>query len=103
MKVSCLSHYSLCLSIGIAMLAGCGGSQPPIGAPGATRQNSALAARTTSSNYKVLYSFGALPTEREHPPFGTVFAVTKSVKAMVLHRFGGGLRTAQTRTPDSPI
>ena len=33
MKVSSLNRYSLCLSIGIAILAGCGGSQPLIGAP----------------------------------------------------------------------
>jgi CRISPR-associated endonuclease Cas1 len=35
MKVSELSRYALCVSIAVAMLAGCGGSQPPIGAPGA--------------------------------------------------------------------
>ncbi|MGB8908925.1 MAG: choice-of-anchor tandem repeat GloVer-containing protein [Candidatus Cybelea sp.] len=45
------------LAVTIA-LAACGGSQPPIGAPGAL---SALAARTNSKNYKVLYSFGAVP------------------------------------------
>ena len=33
MKVSELSRYALCISIAVAMLAGCGGSQPPIGAP----------------------------------------------------------------------
>ncbi|MGA8097418.1 MAG: hypothetical protein WB810_02035, partial [Candidatus Cybelea sp.] len=37
--------YLLCLSIGIAMLAGCGGSQLPIGAPGAAMQSRELAAR----------------------------------------------------------
>ncbi len=31
-----LARYAL--SIGVAMLAGCGGSQPPIGAPGAMPQ-----------------------------------------------------------------
>jgi hypothetical protein len=34
MKVSGLSRYSLCLSIGIAMLAGCGGSRPELSMPG---------------------------------------------------------------------
>ena len=33
MKVSGLGRYAFCVSIGVAMLAGCGGSQPPIGAP----------------------------------------------------------------------
>lgn len=35
MKVSRISRYALCASISIAMLAGCGGSEPAIGAPGA--------------------------------------------------------------------
>ena len=60
MKVSGLSRHSLCLSVGIAMLAGCGGSQPFIGVPGGVPQTSALVARATSSNYKVVHSFGAL-------------------------------------------
>ena len=50
------------LSIGAAALfAGCGGLQPPIGAPGAMPRVSELAARTNSKSYKVLYSFGASP------------------------------------------
>jgi uncharacterized repeat protein (TIGR03803 family) len=43
------------------MLAACGGSQPPISAPGAMPQTLALAPRTNSSNYKVVYSFGTPP------------------------------------------
>jgi hypothetical protein len=39
MKVSDFSRYALSVSIA-AMLAGCGGSQPPIGAPGAMPQSS---------------------------------------------------------------
>jgi hypothetical protein len=35
MKISHLSSYALSGCIAAAMLAGCGGSQPPIGAPGA--------------------------------------------------------------------
>jgi hypothetical protein len=39
MKVSEFSRYALCVGIAVAMLAGCGGSQPPIGAPGAMPQS----------------------------------------------------------------
>jgi hypothetical protein len=46
MKVSGLGRYPFCVSIGVAMLAGCGGSQPPIGAPGALSQ------RLTDSNLR---------------------------------------------------
>ena len=35
MKISDFSRYVLCSCVATAMLAGCGGSQPPIGAPGA--------------------------------------------------------------------
>ena len=42
----------------LVLLAGCGGSQPPIGAPGTMPQTSSLEAHTNSVNYKVLYSFG---------------------------------------------
>lgn len=37
MKVSGISRYALCASMSVAMLAGCGGSQPPIGAAPAER------------------------------------------------------------------
>ena len=43
MKVSGISRYVLCASMSIALLAGCGGSQPPIGALGAMQQTSAIA------------------------------------------------------------
>jgi hypothetical protein len=32
MKVSIISRYVLCAGMSIALLAGCGGSEPPIGA-----------------------------------------------------------------------
>ena len=37
-----LGRYALCGAVAAALLAGCGGSQPPIGAPGAMPQSSAL-------------------------------------------------------------
>jgi DNA-binding beta-propeller fold protein YncE len=43
MKFSDFSRYALTSCIAAALLGGCGGSQPPIGAPGATSQTSALA------------------------------------------------------------
>ena len=43
MKVSVISRYVLCASTSIAFLAGCGGSQPPIGAPGAVSQDRPIA------------------------------------------------------------
>ena len=56
-----LSHYAISSCVAAALLAGCGGSQPPIGVPGAMPQASALASRTAGTNYKVVYSFGAIP------------------------------------------
>jgi uncharacterized repeat protein (TIGR03803 family) len=112
MKVSGLSRHSLCLSVGIAMLAGCGGSQPFIGVPGAVPQTSALVARATSSNYKVVHSFGALNDGTVpaaslidvggtlygttwgggiYHSSGTVFSVTPRGVEKVLHSFGSGI------------
>ena len=52
MKVSGLSRHSLCLSIGMATLAGCGGSQPPIGAPGAMSQSVTRSCVTDQQVYR---------------------------------------------------
>ena len=41
-----LSRYALSSCVAAAMLAGCGGSQPPIGAPVAMPQSRAIAQRT---------------------------------------------------------
>jgi uncharacterized repeat protein (TIGR03803 family) len=94
------------------LLAGCGGS-PPIGAPGVMPQASALAARTDSTNYRVVYSFSGAP-DGQNPQAaliavgralygttayggshdysslgaGTVFRVTPNGKENVLHDFG---------------
>jgi hypothetical protein len=45
MKSSFLSSYTLSACAAAAVLAGCGGSQPPIGAPGAKPQASRIATR----------------------------------------------------------
>jgi uncharacterized repeat protein (TIGR03803 family) len=61
-KVKTFNFSRVALSIGaVALLAACGGSQPPIGAPGAMPQASAHAASINSANYKVVYSFEAPP------------------------------------------
>lgn len=110
------------LSIGAApVFAGCGvlrqaqDDTPPIGARSAMPQISALAARTNSKNYKVLYSFGA-PPDGNYPHSdligtggtfygttfagganycgssrcGTVFSITTGGAEKVLHSFGNG-------------
>jgi len=64
-KMQAINRFAL--SVGVAaFLASCGGSQPPIAAPGAIPQTSAFAAHANGSNYKILYSFGAAP-DGENP------------------------------------
>jgi hypothetical protein len=46
MKSLDFGRYALCNCVVAAMLTGCGGSQPPIGAPGAMPQDSAIARHT---------------------------------------------------------
>jgi hypothetical protein len=45
MKSLGFGRYALCSCVAAAMLAGCGGSQPPIGAPGAMPQSRTVATR----------------------------------------------------------
>src|SRR5579862_5268720 len=47
MKVSTSSRSALCASIAAALLAACGGSQPPIGAPGAMPQGHVVTTQAT--------------------------------------------------------
>ena len=48
MKSFGLGKYALSVGVAAALLAGCAGSQPPIGAPGAMPQTSALATHADS-------------------------------------------------------
>ena len=113
-----LALSALTVSLAVALLVGCGGSQPPIGVPGALPQTSALAARVNRTHYKLLYSFGA-PPDGNYPTAnlidvggtlygttvaggsnscpttsyqgcGTVFSVTLGGAEKVLYNFGGG-------------
>jgi uncharacterized repeat protein (TIGR03803 family) len=105
-----LSRFTLAMSVGVPLLAACGGSQPLIGAPGAMPQALALAARTHSPSYKVLHSFSGLgdgyypaaglidingtlygtTTSGGAYRNGTVFSITQDGKEKVLHSFGKG-------------
>jgi uncharacterized repeat protein (TIGR03803 family) len=113
MDRSNLSCGTLSVCVAAALFAGCSGSQPPIGVPGAMPQTSALGAPSSSTNYKVIYSFGAPPdgnnpeaslidvdgtlygTTSEGGSYscpeglcGTVFSVTLDGTEKVLHSFG---------------
>lgn len=60
MRTLGLSRYALAIGVSAALLAGCGGSQPPIGGPGATPQGRSVAesARKASSSADTLiYAF----------------------------------------------
>lgn len=101
----------------VALFIGCGGSQPPIAAPGGLQQAVAFSQRPDSTKYSVVYSFGAAPDgasprasvmevgDTFYGPTvfggpnicissvygcGTVFSVTPSGAENVLHSFGKG-------------
>jgi uncharacterized repeat protein (TIGR03803 family) len=102
-----LRHYAISSCV-TALLAGCGGSQPLIGAPGA------MARTLTSYSYQVLLRFGSSPhkSSRGRQPGGllnmegtfygvttsgggandgTVFSMSPAGEDKVLYRFRGGL------------
>jgi hypothetical protein len=66
------SRFALDIAVAAAILAGCGGSQPPIGAPGASLQNVKTTHGTTrrapSSSHTLVYSF-----ENDLGELGTLF------------------------------
>ncbi len=49
-----LSRYALAIGAATALLAGCGGSQPPIGAPGSMPQSQAIAAHAERGGSRML-------------------------------------------------
>ncbi|MBV9718382.1 MAG: hypothetical protein JOZ77_03630 [Candidatus Eremiobacteraeota bacterium] len=102
-----ITRCALCISAVVAFLAGCGGAQPPIGAPGTT------ANAATSSSYNVLLRFGSTPhrlSQGRRPggllnvagtfygttlggggfDEGTAYSLTPSGKDKILYRFRGG-------------
>jgi uncharacterized repeat protein (TIGR03803 family) len=106
MKLSeCRLSRAVSVSAAVVMLAGCGGSQPPIGAPGATLQ------AATSSTYTVLHHFNSRSTGPGWDPWaslldangtlygttfdggssgdGSVYSMNARGAATVLHAFSG--------------
>jgi uncharacterized repeat protein (TIGR03803 family) len=78
---SLLSRYALSSCAAAAMLTGCGGSQLPVRAPGATPQGHEMAAHANSTNYRIVYSFlgspdGGSPTARLIDVGGTLYGTT---------------------------
>jgi uncharacterized repeat protein (TIGR03803 family) len=62
MRTFALSRFALSTSVAAAFLAGCGGSQPPVGSPGARPQSSAIQPQprpTATPQYKVVFNFGS--------------------------------------------
>jgi uncharacterized repeat protein (TIGR03803 family) len=118
MKMLDSGRYTVSISVAAALLAGCGGSQPPIGAPGAMAQAPEVvhpaqpigsSTGNSSLSYRVLHSFGgsgdgSVPTaglinvkgslygttfSGGGSGEGTVFSITPSGTETVLHSFGG--------------
>jgi uncharacterized repeat protein (TIGR03803 family) len=84
MKVLELSRCALCVSIAAAILAGCGGSQPPLGSPGSIPQNRIILHGLSPSSYKVLHRFSlrgrapsALPITGLVNVNGTLYGTTR--------------------------
>lgn len=73
-----LGRGALSVCVAAALLAGCGGSQLPIGAPGALARGSELVARPNSARYKVVYSFanGIQPVAPLIDVGGTLYGTT---------------------------
>lgn len=115
MKILTSSRSVLWLSIAAALLAACGGSQPPIGVPGAVPQTRTVAqrfqhptlslARGTSTDgifpttrlvpingklYGTTSYGGAYCASRSFGGCGTVFSITTRGRETVLHSFGKG-------------
>jgi uncharacterized repeat protein (TIGR03803 family) len=111
MKLSDCTLARLAIGIGAATLfAGCGGSQLPIGAPGALPQSARITQRLApASSYRLVFRFhghnGGNPFAAlinvngtlygttyagGTNGYGTVFSITTSGKERVLHSFAGG-------------
>jgi uncharacterized repeat protein (TIGR03803 family) len=111
---------TLGFGVAVVLLGACSAAQSPIGAPGVTPQSSALAVRSNSTNYSVVYSFSGSPNGGEQPYAGlidvrgtlygttlsggkyttgnlggTVFSITPSGTENVLHDFGNGTDGSQ--------
>src|SRR5580692_3555580 len=122
-------RYALFCSVAAALLSGCSGSQPPIGAPFSASSTRLTAQRpATRGTFKVLYSFsgsadGGGPSglldvggtlygttysgglklcERKHSYCGTVFSVSTSGTQTQLYAFRGTARK-DGASPNAPL
>jgi uncharacterized repeat protein (TIGR03803 family) len=106
MRILGFGRHVLLSCVASAILAGCGGSQPPIGAPNAMPQGRA----SSSYGYKMLYSFGKAHDGQQPKGglidlngalygttygggrygAGTVFSMSTTGSEKVLHNFQGG-------------
>jgi uncharacterized repeat protein (TIGR03803 family) len=98
MRTLALGRFALSTSVAAALLAGCGGSQPPIGAPGAMP----VSARDASS-YRVAHRFGcshgaAYPVASLLAVNGTLYGTTPGADD-VCPRKDSGLGTVFTISP----
>jgi uncharacterized repeat protein (TIGR03803 family) len=117
MRTFALSRYALSISAAAVLLAACGGSQVPIGAPGA------MAHSSSSYSYNVIFRFGSAPGRRSRgrEPSGlinvggtfygttleggghndgTLYNLSPAGKDKILRRFHGG---SDAEAPEGPL
>ena len=88
MRILCLGGYAVSISAA-ALLAGCTGSQPPIGAPGAIPESTAMGGRNSDSTFIAAKGelFGTTSEGGAHGG-GTVFEIDLGGQERVVHNFG---------------
>jgi uncharacterized repeat protein (TIGR03803 family) len=106
MKRLRLDDYALSAGVAIALLAGCGGAQPPISAPGAMPRSAMFVVQSPNDGFKVVYNFnpesgpngGLLPINNKlygtttfggAQGDGTIFEASTSGEERTLHSFQG--------------
>src|ERR1700729_245989 len=72
MRTSALSRFAFTVAAATAFLPGCGGSQPPIGAPGAMPQSHAIPHRADRAGWSMT-SIDLLYVTTAYDPFTTNF------------------------------
>jgi uncharacterized repeat protein (TIGR03803 family) len=90
-----VSQYALTASIIATLLVACGGSQPPIGAPGAVLQSSRV---LPSPSYKVLHRF-SLAARRGARPYGALIDVNGTLYGTTYGFGGQALGTVYSISP----
>ncbi len=83
MRISGLSCYALTSCVATVLLAGCGGSQPPISAPGAMPRNAVTALRAARSKSPIQH---IVLIVQESRTFNDLFTTTKVGEMRVGHK-----------------